>query len=223
MYKKTTIFASLLALVALVIIIGVGMEINQLLIFEAKNNNQATNINRMLLNLSYSYITGYIVYMLTVFLPEKASVNKIKPVINYKFSKIENSIDNSIRYFCFLSGKQNIVKRISDEDLQNTKIDYDCIIKIQKDNLALLQIYLDEENSIIGSVIEQLIEYRDYLSSEGLRLLEEIRHSDFFGNIESIRSYCFMYDQDRASNIKYMFGLICSLREMIKKDKQKLF
>ena len=224
MYRNTTIIASLLALVALGIIIGVGLEINQLLIFKAENNDQAININRILLNLSYSYITGYIVYMLTVFLPETASVHKIKPVIIYKFSKIENAIDDCVKIFCYLSSiKTGFPLYYFPEELsQQTQIDYDCKLNIEEANVDSLQKILSGEKSKILFIIEQLIEYRDYLSSDGLKLLEEIRHSEFFGNIYSLDPYGKNHSELK-SKIKYLFKSVCFLREIIKKDKQHLF
>ena len=54
----------------------------------AKNYVQ---INEIIINLSYSYIAGIVVYLLTIVLPVYFEKKRLRPVINEKINDIKNA------------------------------------------------------------------------------------------------------------------------------------
>lgn len=229
MYKRTTIYATILALISLYIIFGAGLHIDEMLIFNAKNKDLADNVNKVLLNLSYSYITGYIVYLLTLFIPHTKTTNKIRPVVIYKFSIIENELDKCIKAFCFLSDRQDSSETYDaiardDQPIVDTPIDYDCSLKISDFMRSYLWEYLIKRKDRILPIISDLIEYRDYISSDSLILLEEIRNSDFFERLGSDSFYVIANKQQNTDGFfRNLFDDLCFVHNLTQTAGSKLF
>ena len=87
---------NILAILSLIFIITIGFD---LYIFKLPLSNQFFNkLNTVLLNLSYSYIVGYVTYLFSAYFPQKSKTfqkrDKIKMYVNTFFHRANLSIAN---------------------------------------------------------------------------------------------------------------------------------
>ena len=166
----------LLAIVCLFVLFVIGYDINCFL-FHIDDEDSAQRINQLWLNLCSSYITGYFVYLLTLLLPHSLRKKKISSVLYDKFETIKAKIEHSVKSI-YLEDDEN--KPIPSKDTFKNDFVASHITDIefkQKTglNLSLFE-YLIKERDEIKSIISEMIEYHDFLSSESIVLLENKNH-----------------------------------------------
>lgn len=104
---------NILAILSLLFIITIGFD---LFIFKLPLSNQFFNkFNTVLLNLSYSYIVGYVTYLFSAYFPQKSKSfqkrEKIKMYVNTFFHRINNSIAN---YRSTMQWTKSFIDKIND-------------------------------------------------------------------------------------------------------------
>ena len=170
-----------LAIASIFIIIIVGLDITSLK-HTINDKDFADNMNKVLLNISYSYITGYLVYSLSVLLPHYFNKKKIRGVVEQKYETIKGKLKDSIRCVYpmtkwnddIYSSKESLLNQF-----ENTSVFQSSSYKPAGMNLTVIEL-LKGQGSNIDNIIGQLIEYRDFLSPESMVFLEGIRESAYF-------------------------------------------
>lgn len=207
-----------LAIVSLFLILIIGLEA-KFLWTELDDPNLADNINKVLLNISYSYITGFLVYLLTVLLPHALRRNKIKSILETKLETIKSKINASVMSIYLIEDEE---KTIPAKDLfikefvaQNIT-DKKYKLKTGLD-LTLFE-SLVKERKDIERKISEIIEYHNYLSTDSLTLIERIRDSEYFSTLIILEGY-----QERYANIEahknLLAGFLYDLYDDVKNEK----
>ncbi len=207
-----------LAIVSIFLILIIGLEA-KFLWTELDDPNLADNINKVLLNISYSYITGFLVYLLTVLLPHALRRKKIKSILETKFETIKSKINASVMSIYLIEAEE---KTIPAKDLfikefvaQNIT-DKKYKLKTGLD-LTLFE-SLVKERKDIERKISEIIEYHNYLSTDSLTLIERIRDSEYFSTLIILEGY-----QERYANIEahknLLAGFLYDLYDDVKNEK----
>ena len=207
-----------LAIVSIFLILIIGLEA-KFLWTELDDPNLADNINKVLLNISYSYITGFLVYLLTVLLPHALRRKKIKSILETKFETIKSKINASVMSIYLIEAEE---KTIPAKDLfikefvaQNIT---DKKYKLQTGLDLTLFESLVKERKDIERKISEIIEYHNYLSTDSLTLIERIRDSEYFSTLIILEGY-----QERYANIEahknLLAGFLYDLYDDVKNEK----
>ena len=175
---------SILAVISFFVILIIGLDFRPLL-FEIDNEAQAIRCNNVLINLASSYLTGYIVYVLTVLLPHLLSKQSFKHIIKNKYRLIQDRLKFSVR--CVYPYPDNDVdskKLIRKDDfldrIESISLTDPCLI-LQGELHYDVITYLVKQRESIEQIIDQLLSfYREYLTNRQLVHLEEIREHEYF-------------------------------------------
>lgn len=141
------------------------------------------NINRVLLNLSYSYLAGYLFYLLVTEIPYRQRKRRFHKTISHKYDDIRLQIESNIQAFDTI--KYYHLNKITRNELRKI---------VTKRNLTDNTFYADEcgiTQSVIDFInrskekieevaYELLNVYKDYLSEDEIETIENIIHSSYF-------------------------------------------
>lgn len=178
MEKLIKLILIIISLICIYIILAVGLKIVPT-IYESLNSE---NVNNVTLNLSYSYIAGLIFYFFVSLLPYLILKHKLKPAIDLKITDLKTQITSFIRSFNSIKDIdlkdielitiQNIIKKHSILDRSY----YSPMTGTNMSNLDFL--YSTKLN--IFNLVDSILTYREYLTSNQILELEKIRDSKFF-------------------------------------------
>ncbi len=144
----------------------------------------ASNLNTVMENLSYSYLAGLIMFVLTVTIPEYKRKNVYKTMIDHLVSSYYEKVLFS--FYRFYYKKQDVVNIEEEECVKDYKKNKDqksftILVRIadvpdpNRDNLNLNSLLVSSNDFLSAIVI-----YEQYLSNNQLRILNEIRQNSFF-------------------------------------------
>lgn len=147
------------------------------------NCDNAERINEVLINLSYSYVAGLIFYVLVTYLPKLQAKKTITPVLKFKIINLKKEINACIQTFGTNEDEKlvdNITKEqlsqlINQADMYSNSF-YANMVGYQQNNFQ----FLNATRSNVYAIMGQLIEYKEYMSTEQLIDIEKIRDSTFF-------------------------------------------
>lgn len=176
MIRKTVLF--FLTLISIYAIFCIGLNIFPTI----SDISNSDNINRVLLNLSYSYIAGCIFYLLVTYFPYRSTKNKLKPAINIKIKNIGDKTLDIAQ--CFSSSNigslDEIKEQILIEYVSSKSIYSICSQHYTLGiNLNILEYVISQREDIKKSV-DELLHYKEYMPERKIMLLEIIRESNFF-------------------------------------------
>lgn len=139
-------------------------------------------INSLLLNLSYSFIAATIFYLLTVVLPDYQRRIRIEPAINRLKIMIIDDYESSINCFSdlfqkidYTRDKNMFISTIS----QRSLFDETPLSKLTGLNRGNYLSTLSSYHSRVRQTIAALLDYKDFLTSEEIITLEEIRNDTY--------------------------------------------
>ena len=181
------------------------------------------HVNRILLNLSYSYLAGYLFYLLVTQIPYLQRSKKFRKIIVAKYEILNYQIESNIQ--AFGANKTNVLntitlneltdliqsKEITDVAHQAKEIDYKTSI------LILLNRSL---NTIIQTCHEILNIYKDYLTESEVMTIEKIRTSQYFDfiyepNPQNISQTTLNYYHESKDEVaKLLYGVIELVRKL---------
>lgn len=187
---KTVLQSSIhiLAVVSLYIIMTVGFG----WFWKIGVCENSEKINNVLINLSYSFLTGYLVFVGTVLFPAKCRSKKIRYIVAERLRSIsDNRLNPCLRIFVPM---QNYNDSFSDQDYirlyENENIlgqsFFSSMVNNNKTVLEVLCIYCD---SIKQGVNEIIKDYGQDLSVDLLKWLEEIKKDNVF---KTVKGYSYL-------------------------------
>ncbi|MCH5219364.1 MAG: hypothetical protein J1F20_02250 [Muribaculaceae bacterium] len=142
----------------------------------------AEAINAVLLNLSYSYIAGAIFYVFISFLPHLIMAHKLKKPLQAKFNNIRDKFSNSINSVYPIEvwntrsyDRNDIISRFKRLQSVHTASPMRAI----HPGVSVMD-HLRAQRDAILKEIRYTLEYKDYLSSEQIIVLEKIRNCAYF-------------------------------------------
>lgn len=207
------LFLGILAIVCISIIIIVGLDISSLK-RTITDKDFADNMNGVLLNLSYSYITGYLVYLLTVLIPRLYSANIIYPKVKDKYKDIISRLESSISCLSDYKIKIKEESPIPQKDAYLNKIEVYSLLKPKRDNATPILDDLIKNKDQINKRILELLEYRDLLSPNTIVLLEDIKGSKYFSFLDTVKRMPWLDDVEGCT--RHTGELLYELYEDVK-------
>lgn len=168
--KLLTIFLSLAIIFCVWSILSIELEVTTK--FSTSWNDEFCNkLNKVFINLSYSFLAGYIFYIFTVVIPDDMKKKKIKPILYKKISSCFRTVENIINKF---TGENCCRKELSREELANI-LDK----KKWRDPIPNLGISYIEYVSLQGKylrqqVLETINLYKDYMTESQIADLENL-------------------------------------------------
>lgn len=211
MKRFINITISVITLLALIIILVIGLDIQSLKLGSFTN---AQNINSILINLSYSYIAGAFFYFLVTTIPFYLRKRKINLVIKDRINIISKGTQTII--FAYDPSSINLtieqienvnLDRNNENDLLNlfkrsTIFDISNVAKqvLPETNTKIL-FTINQSLQIIDKAIDETLNYLDYLSEEQIILLNNIKNSAFKNTVSSStdnKFYKYMFNQPQV-------------------------
>jgi hypothetical protein len=136
--------------------------------------------NEIITNLSYSYLAGFIFYLLTVTLPHKKMKGKVKVALDSKLNMIRSNYKACVEsvYHPLKAMSLDITKDEAIANFKEVSFYQKCKIGYfqDKDISVVDYIRLKHQENVIRAA--ELLEYKPWLSSETVAQIEEIRNSN---------------------------------------------
>lgn len=182
--KKLLIFfvLTILTFASLYIICCIGLG----WFYKFGSFENASKYNTVLLNLSYSYIAGYIFYVLITYLPFCLRKSKIRTIIKHKKVEMVKQVESNIQAFYTKEisnpldiDADDLKKQILNSNMYDRSF-YGKEIGIQSSIITLLK----ESRKVMLLLCEQILIYHDYMSEVEILLIEEIREAPFYRIID---------------------------------------
>lgn len=154
----------------------------------------ADSVNSIIENLSYSYITAYIFFLLTIVIPSCRRKKKISPILRSKVKNIgAKNIRNILLEFARETDNAVDYKNIeSTADILNSK-NWDTEIPIFKTYRHLSITYFRYINLECRNIKEQIsaiiIRYKEDMTEDQIVALEEFYNISLFYTLESLCSF----------------------------------
>lgn len=178
-------------------------------------------INKVILNLSYSYLAGLIFYVLTSYCPYIVKRNKMRVTISEKIKRIIGRLNESAKsvfpiqeYNNLNLTEDNLVQQFSSVSISmhcNNTYAY-CVHKMSVLN------YLKSQRDNIIKIIDGILVYKEYLSANQLETIEHIKDSNYFALLNAFSLP--ISGIDNASNreelAKELFEVIQQTKKLLK-------
>ena len=196
MNKLINFFLSLITIICIYTIFSVGLD----LIEKIGISDNYEKINNVALNLSYSYIAGLIFYFFISYLPYIQKKKKLNPAINSKIEYLNDLIKSFIQTFELQEKNINLKTTqnnyIEELIINRSLIDSSYYSKMGR-NMTNLD-FINGHKVNIQNLITDIITYKEYISSEQVLNLEQIRDSKFFQllKIDSNNQHFLIYFND---------------------------
>lgn len=187
----------------------------------------ADRINQVLLNLSYSYIAGWIFYLLVTYFPEMQRKITLRLALQLKIEDLRQQINACIQTFAKDEDwhlvdtitKEQLIRLITNANMYANSY-YASIVGFQQNHLQ----FLHATRSNVFELIEQILFYKEYLSAEQLLLLEKIQDSTYFHLTkvyENTPTANIFYSSDEFKNemIDDLYDVITHMRNLCKSFK----
>lgn len=177
----------LLAILSIWLILHVKLEIVPLVPMSNMTNSFAIGLNEIASNLSYSYLAGLIMYVLTVTIPEYRRRRIYKTLVDHLINSYYERVLYS--FFAFYSTKTNVIDIDMDESIvyyktKQNAVSWNLLTKIvqapdpELDKWRLTTL-LDASNDFVGVITF----YEKILSNDQLVILNQIRKNGFWNRI----------------------------------------
>jgi hypothetical protein len=185
------IFSLLILSFWLILSIGIGLiPIFNLSIFSTETS---IKINTCLLNIAYSYLAGFIMYIFTVTIPynirKKTNLIVINHYIhNYCYSSSTDFITSCLKMKSIKYNELDLekIQKLKDQFLKNENGEYSWNLVFVNDKMELKDRLIKMSNET-KDFINNIIPYSDFLSNEQLPIFNRLRTD---GSIISID--CFL-------------------------------
>ena len=141
------------------------------------------NLNQLYINLSYSFLAGFVFYLLTIYFPQKRERKRLKPVIKQKVLEIRKELRNVLLEFSRKTDIQNFMEIENARNVLMSKNWTDYIPTFQllyKANISYIA-YIKETGILLKKNINDFIQsYQRYMTAEQICLLEELSNMQIF-------------------------------------------
>ena len=165
-------------------ILAIQLEIDSLIIKNNLPQKVCDNINKLYINITYSFLAGYIFYLLTVYFPKRFEKKRLQPIFKQKIYAIKNDFNCILLEFSrnteFKNGYlelENARKVLMSKNWTDNMPIYQ---NLYKDNISYIS-FISEEGKIMKKQINDFIQsYQSYITVKQLCLLEELSNMMIF-------------------------------------------
>lgn len=141
------------------------------------------NLNQLYINLSYSFLAGFVFYLLTIYFPQKRERKRLEPVIKQKVLEIRKELRNVLLEFSRKTDIQNYIEIESARKVLMSKnwTDYMPMYQLlYKANISYIA-YIKEKGILIKKNINDFIQsYQTHMTAKQICLLEELSNMQIF-------------------------------------------
>lgn len=216
MISSSGFYVIVIAIISLYAIIQIEFECA----FWICYSENADKYNRVISNLSYSYLAAAIFYFLTVTLPYLKLRSKIKKALNRKISNIRSNYKACVD--SVLPMGENPKDEISEEEvIKNFRaVSYKdaCRFSLINPKESILG-FINRNHQYIVHLSEELLEYKPWLSAKSIAQIEDIRNSRLPGFIMMMSKCNFEKPEDEMKMREQLAGYVYGLWDLSKKIK----
>lgn len=181
--KYSDILVGVLAVICLYAILQIKFDIA----FWLGSSKNADTINEVLTNLSYSYLAGFIFYLLTVSLPNWKMKAKLREALIGKLNLIQSNYNSCIESVLPITetNTEDYTLEMVKEKFRGVSYMAPCkLSQMGQDCTIASYIKIKHEENL--SLAGQILDYKSWLSSESIAFIEELRNSDISKVITAI-------------------------------------
>lgn len=170
-------------------LLSLGIDILPLVSISIMDVDQIEKLNNIFLNLAYSYFAGFIIYSLTVTIPEKRKLAINKPLINTIIEDYYNYIATNF-FFYYVNNKaiklRDVDKRFISEfhEMLKQKFDLgtleDSHFRSKKDRSQSIKNIINSNSDFINKILP----LTHYMSDKQQIILNEIRKHNINKQLE---------------------------------------
>jgi hypothetical protein len=176
----------ILAIISLYIICSIGLD----LFWKIGEFENAENINTVLIRISYSYVSGFIFYLLTNEIPHLLKKRKVQPVLTEKIELTYDLVESLLQTFIsekkenlLKNSNENFIKKlIENEPLKNESY----FTKITFNKMTNSEFIIAQEEKLVKT-IKDLLFYKEFLSSRQIYNLEKIKSAYLFTLVKALK------------------------------------
>lgn len=173
----------LLLLLCVWAIFAIQLKIPHLSINVDWTQERCDNLNQLYINLSYSFLAGFVFYLLTIYFPQKRERKRLEPVIKKKVLEIRKDLRNILLEFSRGTDIQKYMEIENARKVLMSKNWTDIMPMYQKlynANISYIS-FISEEGKIMKKKINDFIQsYQPYITAKQLCLLEELSNMIIF-------------------------------------------
>lgn len=173
----------LLLLLCVWAIFAIQLKIPYLSINVNWAQERCDNLNQLYINLSYSFLAGFVFYLLTIYFPQKRERERLEPIIRLKVLEIKKELRNVLLEFSRKTDIQNYMEIESARKVLMSKnwTDYMPMYQLlYKANISYIA-YIKETGILLKKNINNFIQsYQRYMTTEQICLLEELSSMQIF-------------------------------------------
>lgn len=136
-----------------------------------------SKLNHLYINLTYSFIAGFIFYILTSWLPKKQDCQRLEPVLKHKIGEIKKCISDILLEFSRDTGLSDYTSRENCEIIMMSKVwtdDIPMFILLYRWHSSYISLVHNALKTMQKRIYSFIQTYKDYLSSEQIVALEEL-------------------------------------------------
>lgn len=172
--RYSNIYVNIIALLCLYAIFQIKFDFA----YWVGDSFYAEDINDIITNLSYSYMAGYIFYLLTVSLPYVKMKSKTKKALDSKISTIINNYNACLESVVPLPTevKADLTKEEAIDLFRTVSYMSPCRLSSIGQNVSIAT-YIKIKHEENQKLATQLLEYKPWLSSTTIAEIENIRNS----------------------------------------------
>lgn len=141
------------------------------------SQESCNNLNQLYINLTYSFLAGYVFYLLTIYFPQKTEKKRLQPVIIKKTKAIKNELENVLLEFSRGTGINDYMKIENARKVLMSKNWTDSMPMYQKlynANISYIAFIGIVGEHIQKKVVELIQSYQRFMTTEQIGLLEEL-------------------------------------------------
>ncbi len=174
--KYSDFYVWVIAIASLYAILQIKLDIA----FWISNSDRADDYNEIITNLSYSYLAGFIFFLLTVTLPHLKMRTKVRKALEGKINTICSNYKACVESVIPLpkAMQPSITREEAIENFKAVSYYQPCrLTAIQNTNVSVA-VYIKLKHDENKKLATELLEYKPWLSSGTIAKIEEIRNSN---------------------------------------------
>ena len=184
------------------------------------SQDRCDNLNQLFINLTYSFLAGYVFYLLTIYFPQRKEKKRIQPVIQQKVLNIRKALSDILLEFSrntdihqdFLE-IENAKKVLMSKNWTDKMPMFQYLYKAQISYLA----YIGEVgNKIQKDVIDLIQSYQRYMTTEQVCLLEGLSSMQIFALANQFKQMNISLEDKngKESIVGFFIEAICKMHEI---------
>lgn len=216
MKNIANIILVILTVISVYVIIYVGLGIG----WSIGTSDNYERINKVLENLSYSYLAGCIFYILTSTVPNYYKRRKLKPTIQSKLKLILGKLEESKKQaFSFEDYNKTHTNEEYIERMRNTPLSSMCALEPLVYHGMSIGVVMKRLKELALTEISDILRYQEYMTEEQVIVVASLTNSPYFDVLKAIGTPKFDQPDNRVKIAEDLLGEIAKIKSIIENDK----